>query len=138
MSEHVEFTVGEKTYKMAKLRSRPKAINKYLAWCKEQLPDPLDTIKNKVKDFPSNLQEIMVKEACRAARTPLSLASPEVEAITGTSDGAGKVVALLLQELQPELTDDQAWEIFFAAAAEHGEEYMKNKIKETQQGLSNG
>jgi hypothetical protein len=62
--------LSDKTYKLADFDQKMAA--ELVAWSKTKLPDPLDDIKDRIKEFPPRLQELMVREAMQAKRLPKS------------------------------------------------------------------
>jgi hypothetical protein len=55
-----------------------------------------------------------------------------VQALMSSFEGMGKLLCLQFQELQPELTDEQAWDLFDQAEREYGTEGLQALLGESQ------
>jgi hypothetical protein len=112
-----------KTYKLADFDE--KLAGELLAWAKTKLADPLAEIKDIIKDFPPWLQEVLVKDAMAAKRTPKSIDHPEVSALLKTPEGLERVMLAMFTKYQPDLKADDVWAIHHSAVKEFGEEYIQ-------------
>ncbi len=97
----------------------------FLNWAGEKLQtSPLDILREKIAGYPPEVQAMLVKEALHAERTPLSFASPEVQGLLGTPEGAAEIIRLFWQYYQPDLTPEKCWELHTAATEAHGAGYL--------------
>lgn len=119
-------TIEGKQYKLARLT---RGIMKDFAnWAKSLLPNPLDVVAQKLhlfKDFPE-LQQMMVKEAVKDAKTFGEITSPEVQEIMDSFDGQVKMVTMLLQVHQPEITEDVAFDLAMKFVQEKEEPFRSD------------
>src|SRR4051794_26685087 len=121
----MEILINNKAYK---LRSVDAAFYGELTdWATKQLPDPFDKLPppDKLARYSPAQQEYLLGQAFREARTPKTLASPEVQAVLGSPEGIKQQLRLVFGA---ELTGDQLWELHLQAIKEHGPEYLQQVI----------
>lgn len=118
-----KITIENKEYRIAAFDE--KITKDFLGFANVMLPDPLTQAKDSIGGFPLHLQELIVKDALAAKRIPRSIDDPQVQAFAKTPEGLGKLLCLLYQKHQPELTEDEVWELHFKATDTLGEKYLE-------------
>jgi len=113
-----EIIVKGKTYKLRPFD--PAMLGKMVKWASARLPDPLAVIKDKLKDFSPALQEVMVREAMREARTPKTLTDPAIQAELLSEEGLLFQLTLTFGDDVPDL-----WQVHLDAIDEHGQNYLQ-------------
>lgn len=126
LGTEVEITVGGKKYKLS--RFSRKIVKQFIDWAQTVLPDPLTLVKDKLKDFPPNVQEIIVKDALANARMRRSVNNPEIQALMTTPEGGMKLLSLMFQAHHPNLTDAEVEAIYEQIGLEYGEGYLESKL----------
>jgi hypothetical protein len=107
-------------------------LNRWMAWAKTQLPNPLELLAPILKDLAPSVQEKLVAEAYVKASARLDFFSPEIQNVMNSLDGMGKLMCCLFQVHQPQLTDDEAWELFQAGLDEYGDDKFRELITTAQ------
>ncbi len=95
-------------------------LERLLEYVKKHTPDPLDTIRDKLKGFPEAIQHRMIDKAMEMASRPVSMGSPEYQAVMSTPEGALHLFYLLLQSHHPLLTEKEAAVLYDETVKEHG------------------
>lgn len=117
MSNHVgreqTITVGEKTYRLSRLRR--SEWRQFHEWCEPLLPNLLDVVAGSIEKYPANVQLVMASRAVELANEPLER---RTNGLIDTPSGWAKLVHLLLQEYQPGITEDEAWDVAAAIKQE--------------------
>lgn len=126
LGTEVELEVSGQKYRLS--RFSRKIVRQFIDWAQTVLPDPLAIVKDKLRDFPANIQEIMVRDALAQARMRRSVNNPEIQALMTTPEGGMKLLALMFQAHHPDLSETQVEEIYEACAREHGEGYLERKL----------
>jgi hypothetical protein len=122
--------IGGKKYKLS--RFDRLILEQFLDWADKHLGHPLDQIKDKLKDFPPDIQRFMIQEAMSKMALRRSFNSPEVRALLVTPEGSMKLCCLLFQRYQPDLTDKDVEKLYEAACDEHGYGYMEKVITRSE------
>lgn len=128
--------IGKETYievngKKYRLSRFTQSIGEaFLSWADKRLGNPLDKIKGTLAGFPPEVQKILATRAYEEASKPRTLSSDDVQSLLQTYEGGLKLIGLLLQRYNPELTDSQVKDVYESCSEEHGEDYLAGKIKE--------
>lgn len=113
-----------------------------LEWARPRIPDPRKTAAEFLAMLPPAVTTIVggvpittdpngdqkteiVKAALADAQEYLSPTSPKVNALLGTLDGVCELFRLLLKPAQPDITDDQAYEIVLTIGQKQAEDLAK-------------
>jgi hypothetical protein len=93
----------------------------FVAWAKDQLPDPrvsagvfLAECLSRIPDDSTPERLLIVKLAIDKATGFVGMDSPEVAGLLNTMDGGVKLLELLLKQHHPDVTEDDAYEIYTA------------------------
>lgn len=121
-----DIEVGGKRYRLPRL-SR-EIGEKFVAWVNPLLPHPLDAIKGHLDGLPEAMQQRIVDDALERAYSKRTIESPEVDDYMHTAEGLSKLLTLLLQEYQPELTQRDVDTILEDSIMEHGPRYLADKL----------
>jgi hypothetical protein len=133
IGREVTITVGEVKYTLS--RFDRSILARFMHWANTKLPNPLDVIKDRIKDFPPDLQKVMVREAMDKATCLRSFESPEIQSLIQTVEGAAYLFYLLFQKHHPEVTEAHAEQIYQHCVEEHGEGWVEKQLS-TAQGIS--
>lgn len=114
--------INGKSYKLAEIQ---EIQADFVAWAKPLLPDPLDVIKERLKDFPPRERDVMIRDAMQSLRTPKSLNAPEIQGLLTTKEGSDKYLQLTYGRHNPDLTLEQIWDIHLEAVKTIGDNYME-------------
>lgn len=106
-------TVGGTSYRLGRLRR--KEWRAFHDWAVDLLPDILGKLAETIEKFPAHLQPVMASEAVQLVNEPIER---RTNALLDTPSGWAKLVHLLLQEHQPQITDDEAWDVAIAIKQE--------------------
>lgn len=128
IAREVEITANGKTYKLSRLDEY--IINKFVAWARSKLPNPIETVAQLLPSLCLELQREFANRAYEDSRKPLAFDSKEVSSLLNTLEGGLKIIALLLQKYQPNLTDAETFDFFKSCVQEHGESFIAHKIGE--------
>lgn len=101
--------VNGKTYTLSRMTR--KILNEWLEWAEPQLVNPLDVVKGHLDGFTKEQQDLIIKEALKAARQRRDVTSPEVQGFMSTPAGMTHLVQLLLKDHHPDVTEDEAFEV---------------------------
>jgi len=94
------------------------------------MPDPIESIKGNLSGLTQRQQDMIIREAMQQKRMPLSIDGPEFQAFLRTPEGIEKIVAIMFQKYQPDMTIDQIWEVQMKAVEELGENYVEGLATE--------
>lgn len=133
IGKETQITVGQKTYKLARLTRG--IMHEFAEWAKSQIPNPLNVVAEKLPLFDKypHLQDMMVKQAVKDSKTYGDVNSHEVQAIAGSMDGQIKMVTLLLKANHPEVTEDEAFEIAMQFSREEKDRKINAQAKKLKQ-----
>jgi len=99
-------SVGGKDYRLSRLRrSEWRAFHE---WCEPLLPNLLDVVATSIEKYPASVQPTMAARAVELVNEPMER---RTNALIDTPSGWAKLVHLLLQEHQPGITEDEAWDV---------------------------
>ena len=120
LGTETEFRAAGRTWKAGRLEI--SVIEKFLAWVRPQLVDPVERLAKIIDKLPPALAEKEYHAAKKQAEEldALDWFSPQVKAMQETNRGQMQLFLFLLQINQPDATLDEA----FRVAAEIGPEEM--------------
>lgn len=107
-----------------KVRLDDKVLARFLDWAATVLPNPLDDLRTRIKDFPDHIQELMARDALDALKNRRNANAPEIRALMQTPEGASKILALAFQRLNPALSETDVDNLIEKANEEHGPDYL--------------
>lgn len=115
--------LGDKEYRLADIDVA--ASKKLLEWAKPRLTDPVQFILKELASLPEHLKAEVLKEHLAMKRQPVTLDSPDMQALLRTPEGSEFVVMLMWQTNNPELSTEQVWELHQQAVDQYGDDYAK-------------
>ncbi len=105
-------------YKLSKMEV--PLLQEFAKWSKDVLPNPYLEIKDVIKEFPLELQKIMIKSAQDKAGLRGTLSDPDVTALISTAEGLTKIIALLLRKYNPSLKEVDVDKFILDVAEQYG------------------
>lgn len=99
-------TIQGKQYKLSRLDV--SILREFSEWYYKECPNPLALAAQHIKDFPPDLQKILLNQAWEDSKKRREFDTPEVREFMATIAGGGKIISLLLAKNHPDLTEDDA------------------------------
>lgn len=126
LPQEASITVGGITYRLSKF-SIP-LYQEFHKWAVAQLPDPYQGVGELIKGQSPEIAKYIIDKAERRAIERTKPNNSEIEGIAHSFEGVKKTLTLLFRKYHPELTEDQIFNIFEQAIAEHGEDFLSQRL----------
>jgi hypothetical protein len=122
--------VNNSRYKLS--RYTRELDGEFTKWALEQLPDPIEQARTQIRGFPPEVQQVIIKDALEQKRKRDAGVSDEVLLMKNSDKGMWKILCLLFQKYNPELTERDVANIFDECLQQHGKDYLADRISEAQ------
>ena len=120
--------VGPNRYRLS--RYTREMDEQFVKWAMSTLPDPLEQAKKDIQGFSPEIANMIVREALATKRKRDTGMSEDVQAIRSSQKGQWKMLSLLFQKHNPELSERDVGNVFDEILEQHGEEYLVTKLQE--------
>jgi hypothetical protein len=104
ISAEATITLNGRQYTLAK--ATVARLEEFVEWCKPKLKNPIVAAGEAIGGFPGQLQELLVRVAVQEGSSPLTISSPRIQALAGTTEGMAKLFHIMLKPNHPDVTID--------------------------------
>ena len=122
LGSQVEVMIGGRSITFS--RFTRKILRAFFDWAVSVLPNPLDEARKQIKDFPIDIQKMIVADALERSKNLRTLNNPDVQALIQTPEGSMKIIELLVREKHPHFTSQEVEDLYEQGLVEYGSHYF--------------